>query len=89
MPFRLFHAKITTQEIAALRRDDAAIVAGLENDKLKGRIRTGFRTTPSSATDVLGSDAEGDVVVGATYVYRLLSVSGVLKWDRQSLSVGW
>lgn len=44
---------------------------------------------PSSATDVQADDRLGDVVNDATYEYKLVEVSGVLKWDRRALSVGW
>jgi len=46
---------------------------------------------PSSPTDVLADDAEGDVVIQAdgAFEYTLIDVSGTLKWDRRTLDTAW
>tara|TARA_R110000851_G_scaffold203106_1_gene354949 strand:- start:187 stop:450 length:264 start_codon:yes stop_codon:yes gene_type:complete len=84
-----FSQHTSLQDIIRERETDVTEVDLLREGKLYGRFRTLTRTVPSSATNVLFDDAEGDVVTDATYVYTVYSVSGVLKWDRRSLSVGW
>lgn len=85
----LFGENATLKDVVRERRNDVAIIKSLQSGKLQGRIRTLTRAVPANATDVTEGDAEGDVIVDATYRYELVSVSGVLKWNRQSLSVGW
>lgn len=89
MPLNLFGANTSLLTIIRERRRDAAAVAALETGKMPGRIRTGFRAVPSSATDVIAGDAEGDLVTDGTYTYQLITVSGALKWNRIAHSVAW
>jgi predicted DNA repair protein MutK len=89
MPFNIYNSNADMRDVVRERSNDALVVSQLEQDKLNGRIRTDFRTVPSSATDVVAGDAEGDIVVDATYIYRLITVSSALKWDRQTINVGW
>lgn len=78
-----------------LLREHNRVVSDIEQlymNRLQGRIRTLTRAVPASATDVVtgdNPDLEGDWLTDGTYSYTLRSVSGTLKWDRQSLSVGW
>ena len=89
MPINQFGANATLETVIRERRKDVAAITALEQGKRPGRIRTGLRSAPSSATDVAAGDAEGDIVVDATYVFSLLKVGGTLKWDRRAHSVGW
>lgn len=77
------------KDIIAERKRDVIEYNALKTGKKQGRIRTGIRAVPSSATDVIQGDAEGDIVTDATYIYELVTVSGSLKWDRRAHSVGW
>lgn len=77
------------KDIIAERKRDVAEVLALRQGKKQGRIRTGFRTVPTSAINVIQGDVEGDVVTDATYIYELITVSSSLKWDRRTHSVGW
>ena len=77
------------QQILGLRKEDITEYNGLQQGKLKGRDRTGVRAVPTSATDTTAEDFVGDVVKDATYRYELIDISGTLKWDRRTLSVGW
>lgn len=61
----------------------------VQDGRLRGRLRTGVRAVPASATDVATTDMEGDVLNDSTYFYRLVNISGTLKWHRVVLSVAW
>ena len=84
-----FPQSATMKDVIRERTQDVAEVDSLRVGKLNGRIRTLTRAAPTANSDVVEGDAEGDVVVDATYVYTLYSVSGTLKWDREDLSVAW
>ena len=45
--------------------------------------------SPSTPSDVLATDNEGDIVNDATYEYKLLDISGTLLWDRRLLDTAW
>jgi len=78
------------QEIITLREtEDISDFLNLNNRFVAGRARGQQRAAPSSNSDVLSTDSEGDYVNDATYEYKLLNISGVLKWDRRTLSVAW
>ena len=78
------------QEIVRIREtEDISDFQNLNNRFVMGRGLFKARVAPSSATNVLSGDAEGDIVNDATYEYKLLNISGTLKWDRRTLSVGW
>lgn len=77
------------RQIIGTRPDDKAAFSKVEQFKMPGRVRTGIRAVPTSATDVVNADLEGDLITDATYLYRLVNVSGVLKWHRTTLSIGW
>ena len=87
--FNQFGQSSTMADVIRERSNDIAVVSGLQTGKLQGRIRTSTRAAPTSNSDVVAGDAEGDVVVGATYVYTLISISGTLKWDRRAHSAAW
>ena len=78
-------------DIIRLRQEDIDEVRNLNSGKKKGRIRTNTRgSVPSSASDVVAGDFEGDVVADATYIYTLVDVPGTgLRWHRVTLSTGW
>lgn len=81
-----------TQDL--LREHNRAVsdIEQLYRNRLQGRIRTETRGVPANASDVVtgdNPDLEGDWLTDATYSYTLRSVSGTLKWDRQTLDVGW
>ena len=78
------------QEIARLREtEDISDFNNLDNRFVAGRGLFTQRVAPSSATDVLATDNEGDIVNDATYEYKLLSISGNLRWDRRLLDTSW
>ena len=73
-------------EIIRIREEDVTEFANLSNIYLPGRS-TG--RVPSSNSDVLATDQEGDVVNDGTYEYKLIDDSGTLKWDRRTLDIAW
>jgi len=78
------------QQIARLReQEDISDFNNLDNRFVKGRGLFQARATPSSPTDVLAADEEGDIVSDASFEYKLLNISGTLKWDRRALDVAW
>lgn len=89
MPLLPYGNSAELAAVISARRADMSVIATLEQGKLPGRIRTGFRAVPTSHSDVIQGDVEGDIITDATYIYRLLSVSGALVWDRRALSVAW
>ena len=68
------------KDIIAERKRDVAEVLALRQGKLTGRIRTGFRAVPSSPTDVIPGDVEGDIVPDGVTVYWLMSNGVDLEW---------
>jgi hypothetical protein len=77
-------------EIVRLREhEDVSDFTNLNQRFVRGRARFQERTAPSSPTNVLSTDEEGDIVNDATYEYKLLNISGTLKWDRRTLDVAW
>lgn len=79
------------QEIARIREDeDISDFDNLTERFVTGRGLFETRTAPSSASDVLATDQEGDIVNDNTYEYKLLNISGTgLRWDRRTLDVSW
>jgi len=78
------------QEIRRLReQEDISDFTNLNNRFVLGRGRFTSRVAPSSNSDVLATDTEGDIVNDATFEYKLLDISGTLKWDRRTLDVSW
>lgn len=78
------------QEISRLRRDeDISDFQNLNNRFVLGRGLFQSRATPSSPSDVLATDEEGDYVSDATHEFKLLNISGTLLWDRRVLDTGW
>ena len=77
------------QEIERIREEDIANFQNLNQRFVLGRGLLTGRAAPANATDVLATDQEGDIVNDATYEYKLLNISGTLKWDRRALSTGW
>lgn len=93
MPFNHFGSSLDINTVYRERPRDVAVVEQIERNKLKGRVRTSgaiARTPPSSATDVVDDDAEGDVLYDATYQYRLVRLpDDSLVWDRKTLAISW
>lgn len=78
------------QEIARIREtEDISDFANLNQRFVLGRGRFVSRSAPANATDVAATDEEGDIVNDATYEYKLLNISGTLKWDRRTLNTSW
>ena len=78
------------QEIARIREtEDIPDFENLAQFFVAGRGRFTQRSAPSSATDVLSTDQEGDIVNDNTYEYKLLTISGNLRWDRRTLDTSW
>lgn len=77
-------------EISRLREDeDISDFQNLTERFVLGRGRFTTRTAPTSNSDVLATDNEGDIVNDATHEFKLLTISGTLKWDRRTLDVSW
>lgn len=78
------------QEIARLREDeDISDFQNLSQQFVLGRGLFTTRAAPSSPSNVLATDNEGDIVNDATHEFKLLDISGTLKWDRRTLDVAW
>lgn len=62
----------------------------LEFDNLKEKFVGGRTTTrvPSSPSDVLPTDKEGDIVSDGTFEFKLIDDSGLV-WDRRTLNTSW
>ena len=80
----------TLREIVRLRQvEDVADFDNLPQRFVSGRGLFTTRVAPSSNSNVLATDNEGDIVNDATHEYKLLNISGTLKWDRRTLDVAW
>lgn len=79
------------QEIARLReQEDIGDFDNLPNRFVRGRGLFQERAAPSSPTDVLATDQEGDIVNDASFEYKLLNIPATgLRWDRRSLDTAW
>lgn len=78
------------REIARLREDeDIGDFTNLNERFVFGRGLFTSRAAPSSNSDVLSTDNEGDVVNDASFEYKLLNISGTLLWDRRALDTSW
>lgn len=77
------------RDIIRIRETDLDDWNNLPSQFVQGRARFTTRAAPSSATNVLATDQLGDIVNDATYEYKLLNISGTLKWDRRALNTGW
>ena len=78
------------QEMARLREtEDISDFLNLEQRFVRGRGRFETRAAPSDPDSVLATDELGDYVNDASFEYKLLNISGTLKWDRRSLDTGW
>lgn len=79
------------QEIARLReQEDISDFDNLPNRFVRGRGLFQERAAPSSPSDVLATDQEGDIVNTATHEYKLLNIPSTgLRWDRRALDVAW
>ena len=93
MPFNQFGHSATLTDVLRERLADISTVNQIETGKLQGRIRNSganARATPSSNSDVVQGDFEGDTLNDGTYIYTLVNVTGVgLRWHRATLSIAW
>lgn len=76
-------------EIIAQRPNDMRVIAQMQKNKRKGRIRTGSRAIPTSHSDVTTDDLEGDFLNDSTYYYLLINHNDTLKWHRDTLQITW
>ena len=74
------------QEIIEKRGQDVGDFDNLPQIYVLGRTTA---RVPTSATDVVATDNEADIVNDGTYEYKLLDISGTLKWDRRTLNTTW
>lgn len=79
----------TVREMVRIRDSDVVAFNNLKQQFVSGRGLFLTRAAPSTPTNVLATDQVGDICNDATYEYKLLSISGTLKWDRRALNVGW
>lgn len=70
------------------RREDVIEFNSLNNRLVRGRLRSD-RAAPSSSSNIVGGDQEGDIVRTGSYEYIVVNDAGTLKWARISLSVAW
>lgn len=89
MAWENYPANATLQEIIRRRRADTDGFKRLDQQKLKGRDRTGVRAVPADAEDVSQGDIAGDRLNDDTYKYELMQTSAGLKWDRRTLDTSW
>lgn len=68
----------TSEDLPDYENLDQRFVAGRATERV-----------PSGPTDVEATDNEGDIVSDGTYEYKLVDVSGNLRWDRRTLNVSW
>lgn len=85
-----FTENTTLKDVIRARRADVSEIERLGRTKLDGRIRTSTRAIPSTETDVVEGDAEGDILTEVDgsheYIYTLLSYEGTLMWDKRQRS---
>lgn len=92
MPFNNFSPTTTLLGIINERSRDVSTIATIENGKLNGRWRNSganARAIPTSSTDILDGDADGDLMYDASYVYLCASLNGALKWGRITIDSVW
>ena len=80
MSFSQFGSNATISDIIRERRNDAAIVNNLKQYKRDSRDMTPTRAIPSSNSDIIAGDKEGDEVCDGTHLYQLRNLSGTLGW---------
>jgi hypothetical protein len=76
------------EAVSMSRREDVVEFNSLNNRLLRGRLRSD-RAVPTSSTNVVGGDQEGDIVRSGTYEYIVVNSSGTLKWARHALDSTW
>ena len=77
------------KEVTRLREiEDIQDFTNLDQRFVSGR--TTFRV-PSSPTDVLATDNQGDIVTDVPngFEYKLVDNAGTLVWDRRTLDISW
>lgn len=90
MPFSKYPSNATIETVRRERLRDNITIEQIERGKMPGRIRTNERAAPSSPTDVVTGDVEGDVVYDSTYQYLLINVPNTgLRWWRRTYNVAW
>lgn len=71
------------------RERDVSAIAQLETGKLQGRYRNVgaiARDIPTSSTDIVSGDAEGDIVYNGSTLYICLNISNSLAWRSITLA---
>lgn len=68
------------EQVYRIRTEDKREIEALSNRTLRGRLRSGVRSTPPTAVE--DDDREGDVVTSATDIYWCLNFGGTLKWAK-------
>lgn len=79
MSFNQYNSGTTWEEAKVLRRSDVSTIDQLERNKLTGRVRLD-RATPSSSSDIIQGDAEGDRIFTGAALWELQRISGTLQW---------
>ena len=77
------------KEITRIREiEDVPDFTNLNKNFVSGQTTT---RVPSSPSDVLATDTEGDIVTDGTngFEYTLIDVSSTLTWDRRTLNFAW
>lgn len=77
------------KEITRLRQtEDVPDFINLSQRFVGGRTTTRVPSTPS---DVVATDNEGDIVTDAPngFEYKLVNNAGTLLWDRRTLNISW
>lgn len=76
------------RDVTATRQEDVRDFDNLNQKFVLGRNRTlrNDRDVPTGSSDVVATDAEGDIMHDASYLYILINNSGTLVWRRCALS---
>ena len=75
--------KRQAKDAAAQRPNDMRVIRQMQRNKLDGRNRNSgenYRAIPTSSSDVLAGDAEGDIVYDNSKMWRAMDIDGALKW---------
>ena len=76
------------EQVISEREKDRSDWDNLPQIYMLGRNRTllNSRAVPSGSSDVVATDAEGDFMADASYIYVLIDNGGTLAWRRVALA---
>ena len=89
MPFNGYGASPRIDVVFNEREKDVSTISQIETGKLQGRFRNegaSARAVPSSNTDTVRGDAEGDIVYDGSALYICLKLNDTLEWREIALA---